>query len=181
MHLGPHSILIEESLLVAEPLDLVRLHGHGQLAGALEVGIHAVALHGLGDAVEILHAQLLKAIDLLRPTALPVLVAVREARLAEAAVASRRCPGDARSLQQHDATVGLALLRPDRRPESGVPAADNREIRPDVACEARVVRALHVVEPERGERGVLQGVVDDGCRGTTALENGGAHQRVPQL
>ncbi|CAH0244117.1 hypothetical protein SRABI03_03047 [Microbacterium foliorum] len=175
VHLGLHGVAVEEALLLAQPLDLVRFDGHRQLAGALEVHVEGVPRDGLLDAVEVLAPEFLEAVDLVGPARQAVLVSVREAGLAEAAVATGGRPRDAGGLEQHDTAIGVALLGADGGPQPRVAAADDREVGGDGARQHGMLGALHIVEPEHVEDGVAQRPLDRDRRGKTALEDGGSH------
>lgn len=175
VHERARRVGVEGVLLGGEPVELVRLHGDRELAGALELGIHPVPFDGPLDAVEVLQPQLLELVELLRPAVRAVLLAVREARLAEAAVASGRRPADRARLEDHDAPVGVALLRAQGRPEARVAAADDHEVGGDLAGERRMVGAGEAVEPEHGLARGGQAVPDDRGGSGPAFEDRGSH------
>ena len=58
----------------------------------------------------------------------PLAATVRQARLAEAAVAPGRRPADRLGLEQHDPPIGVPLLGEDGGPEAAVAAADDGEV-----------------------------------------------------
>ena len=161
-----------------EPLDLVGLDGGRELAGALELEVHAVACLGGLDRVEVLAPEPVEDRHLVGPPGHAVLVAVREARLAEAAVAARRRPADALRLDDHDLRRGVALGGEQRGPQAGVAAADDDEVGAMRADQRRPVgeEALgEVVAPEHRVPGVGEGMLDDGCCRPLSFEHGRAH------
>jgi len=102
--LGAHRLAVQERHVRAGPGrlagllcqrgDLVRPRGHLDLAGALELAVDAVAVHGGLELVQVLGAEALQGVELVGPAPLPVGEAVGEAGLAEPAVAPGRRPAD---------------------------------------------------------------------------------------
>lgn len=99
-----------DAVALGEPLDLVLLDRDGEGAGALEVAVHAVAGDRLLDAVEVLDPEALEGVVLGGPAGEPVLPAVGQARLDEAAVAPGGGPADRARLEQDHAPPRVALL-----------------------------------------------------------------------
>ena len=112
----------------SQPLDLVRLGGHEQVAGAPEVAVDGVVLHGFLDVVEILQPEPVQLLVLVGEARSPVGLAVGQAGRAESAVATGRGPADPLGVDQQHVAGGVALLRPQRRPQPGVAGADHREV-----------------------------------------------------
>ena len=129
--------------------------GEVELAGALELGVDAVADESLLDAVEVGRSHGLQRVELIGKPFESVGIAVGEARGAEAAVATGGRPADGVRLQQHDVSRGVVLLRLQRRPQTGVAAADDDQIRRLAADERRLrIGRGGVVEPEHRRLGV---------------------------
>src|SRR5690606_34512808 len=86
VHLGAHLVGVQLHHVVAEGPhpprvlgqlgELPLLGGDGDAAGAFELAVDAVPLHGLGDAVQVLVAQPLQFGDLVGPPVHAVGVAV---------------------------------------------------------------------------------------------------------
>ena len=164
--------------------DLVRLDGHGNRPGTFEVAVEPELPHRLLDLVEILHAQPVELLELVREAAGAVLLPVREGRLAEAAVATGCRPADRARLQQGDARRGVALLGLERRPQPEEPATDDDEVVvrdvvvPGPGGCATTIRP-DVVEPECREPRSFERRRDDALIGNDALEDSGFHARRP--
>ncbi len=76
----------------------------------------------------------------------------------EAAVSSARPPADDLRLEHGDADPRIALLERERRPESGVPAADDRDVHIEVADRRRrlgdvALPGERLVQPPGRKRG----------------------------
>ena len=166
---GLHLLLVEEhdavvavrdgvGVPLAEPLDLVLLDRGRELARALELEVHSVLRLGGLDRVEVLHAEPIERAHLVGPARHAVLVPVREARLAEAAVAARGRPADRLRLDEDDPGGGVALLREQRRPEAGVAAADDDEVG-DLRCRSPWLGAAAATRAGHRAR-----TPTDGCR-----------------
>ena len=133
--------------------------GDGQHAGALPVDLHVVFLDIGRHAVEVRHTEALELVELLGPARLPVLGAVGEAGVDEAAVASRCRPPDPFGLDQHDLRAGVTFGGVQCRPQSGVAATDHEQVAGGRTGQAGIVRAGYV-KPHRPE----------GCRGESACD-----------
>ncbi len=146
--------------------ELVVLPGRGrdvEHAGALEGAVDVVHADRRLDGVEVLEPHAVERVELIRETAETVGEPVREAGIAEAAVASGGCCGGASGLEDHDVERGSALLGEQRRPEPGETGADDREVAFCVALQWRSGLWCHrIVEPEHpghriAQSGVLRG------------------------
>ena len=102
-------------------------------AGALEVTIEAQRFDGRLNLIEVLQAEAIELLVLLRPTAEPVLFTVGEARFTETTVAAGCCPAEFAGFKQHDAGIGVALFGEHCGPQSEVTTTDNREVGGHVA------------------------------------------------
>ena len=112
--LRPHRCLLEELPLTAgghvpQPRHLMRFGGHAQHAGALPVDFHVVVLDVGRHPVQVGPAQRFKLVEFLRPARFPVLRAVGEAGIDEAAVAARCPPAQTLGLDQHHPGIGVTL------------------------------------------------------------------------
>ena len=118
----------------------------------------------------------------LGPAAAAVVLAMREARLAEAAVATGCRPADTPGLEQDDPRRRVLALREQRGPQAGVAAADDGQVAAHVAAEPRVVVAGRVLRPEHRVSAGREGVPHDRVVRSLSLENGagpgGAHAAI---
>ena len=143
---------------LAQVLELPRLDGDGQLAGAPEAAVDPVPRRRSprsrrGSPRPSAAAPASPPASAPCPFAEPV----REARRAEAAVAPGRRPAEPRALEQDDATPGVCLGGQQRRPQPGQAAADDGEVDREVAGERRPgLRPVRCVQPERDVPGVGQ-------------------------
>ena len=115
IHRRAHRIRVKENPAPAfapKPFNMVRFHGHAELARALEVAIDLITLHGLLDPVQVFHSQPLQLLQFLGPAVLAVLVAMRQARNAEPAIAAGRGPADALRLDARSRRVPGCVLWP---------------------------------------------------------------------
>jgi hypothetical protein len=99
-----------------QPRDLVRSRGHRQLPATRPPALDAVRVQRLLDLVEVLQPELLQDVVLLGPSRPAVRLAVGQARLAEASVASRGVLGDPVRLDEQDPAAGAGVPRPAARP-----------------------------------------------------------------
>src|ERR1700721_1904258 len=118
--------------LLLDAVELPARGGDAELAGHLEVAVDVVLRDRLADLAQVLLAELLKQRHLAGEPLEAVADAVREAGRAEAAVAAGRRPAAAARLEQHHVAGRVALLGQQRRPQAGEPAADDRQLGPDV-------------------------------------------------
>jgi hypothetical protein len=96
----------------------------------------------------------LERVELAREARGAVREPVRQRGVDEAAVAATGAPARRLGLQQHDLAVRALALRQHGGPQAGEAAADDREVRLDVAVERRRLVGPWSVEPERQGRGV---------------------------
>ena len=135
--------------LLAQPLDLVGLDRHRQLAGSLEAAVDAVAGHRRLDRVEVLPAQPVECRHLVGEAREPVGRPVGERGDAEPAVASGRRPPGVPRLEQHDVARRVGLLGLQRGPQPGEAAADDREVGTGGPVQSRSRhRTVRGVQPE---------------------------------
>ena len=161
---------------LVEPLELVRLGRHGEGSDALPLGIDPPFGDVRAHRVEVLHAQPVERVDLVRPAAEAVVAAVGEARFAESAVAAGCRPADRPRLDEGDAGVGVAPAREESRPQSGVAAPDDHEVDIVVPREGAPCRLSgEVVEPEHAVPRFGETAFDDGCCRPLSFEDGRAH------
>ena len=183
VHLGANLGLVEQPALALlgcypQPPQLMRFGGHRQHAGALPLRVHAVFLDVGLHPVQVGQAQLFEPAELVRPARPPVLVAVGDAGLDEAAVPSGRRPAHPFRLDEQHPRAGIAFDRVQRRPQPGVAAAHHEQ----VTCQR--TRQLGVfgpgnVQPHRPELGAGQGLGDQ-LRIDVGVENGVHESMVPR-
>ena len=158
---------------VQQPVDLVRLDREVDHARALPLAVQTQVHHRRTDGREVLLAEPDQRIGLIGRAAAAVVVVAREARAAEPAVAARRRPSHRPSLHQHDPRGGVPLLRAQRRPQAGVPAADHGDVGAGRGRQGGKARPLaQVVQPEHRLACGAEGVVDDSPGRYVALEDG---------
>ena len=139
---------------LGEPLDLMLARGHVDHAGLVPGGLDAAGAERRADCCEVLAAQPEERVDFVRPPRQPVLESVTQRSLYEAAVTTTRTPPTAVALEEHDA---LVRRRQEGRPETGEPAADDRQVAPGLALERRErLRRDWRVEPEDALLGIGQ-------------------------
>lgn len=136
--LGADRLGVEQHRVAAEPgeglglllqsLDLVRLGGHHEGAGALPGAVDAVSFDRVLDGLEVLAAEAFQEADLLGPALDSVGQAVGEAGLAESAVAAGGGAAGLVRLDEHHVQGRIALLRDEGGPQAGVSAADHEEV-----------------------------------------------------
>src|ERR1700722_4174967 len=125
--------------------------------GALEVAVDPVLANGRLDGVKVLDAEPLESVELVSEPADAIRKTVCEARVTEAAVATRRRIGGAPPLEHHDVESRVALPREQCRPETRETGTDDGKITPRLTLEARFrVRRLRIVEPEHSRRRIAQ-------------------------
>ena len=131
--------------------------------GALEVAVDPVLANGRLDGVEVLDTEPLQRVELVAEPADTIRKTVRQARVAEAAVATRRRVGGAPRLEDDDVECRVALPGEQCRPETGETGTDDGEVALRLALEARFrVRRLRIVEPEHGRRRIAKrGVLNE--------------------
>ena len=90
--------------------------------------VDSVPLERREVAVVVLEPQLLDGADLVGKVMQPVVEAVRERGIGEAAVSSRRALGHGIGLEEHDVAVRIRFLGVDRGPEPGEAAAHDQQV-----------------------------------------------------
>jgi hypothetical protein len=126
-------------------------------SGALEPAIDVVLGDGCLDRVEVLEPHAIERVQLVRETTHAVGETVREAGVAEAAVAAGRCGSGAPRFEDHDLQRWPALFGEQSGPEAGEPGADDRDVAVRIAIEwRRRLRRRAIVEPEHLGRGITQ-------------------------
>ena len=133
--LGPDLRGVQHLYVVAEracrlgvgvqPGELPRCHRDHQLAGPLGRAVDPVAGDGVGDLVQVRHAEPVQLRDLGREPGPAVAQPVGQGRRAEAAVTAGRGPPDSPAFQQHHVGRRVALLGQQGGPQPGEPAADH--------------------------------------------------------
>ena len=109
------------------------------------------------DGVEVLETEPLQSVELVSEPADAIRKTVRQARVAEAAVATRRRLGGSPRLEHHDVEFRVALPREQCRPETRETGTDDGEVTLRLALEAWYrVRRLRIVEPEHSRRRIAQ-------------------------
>ena len=155
----------EAGKLWLQPLDLVLARRHGELPAPRPSAVDAMAPQRLLDLVEVAHPELVHHVVLVGPPLPAVGLAVRQARLAEAAVAPGRVLRDPVRLDEQDPSARLPLDRTQRRPESREPATHDEQVGVPVPVERRPRRRPRgVVQPQRPQHGFGQGVHADHLR-----------------
>ena len=164
MHLRPSRLAVEEFEVLTELgglvdpcpelVDLVGLVGECQRPGLLEVAVDAVFAGEGDEPPEVVDPFAFEGLELIGEVLDPVRQAVRQARLAETAVAARRAEADRLHLEDRDAEAGIGVGQGDGRPQPGEPGADDR----DVDLEPLPGRQRRIGDP--GRRGVAQPVRD---------------------
>ena len=177
VHLGPSGVGVEQLDPLPEPLvQLDRLGqvghlpgcgGEGELAGALDPGVDAVAIEAREQSLEVLEPQAVELIDLVGEVAHAIGQAMGERGREEPAVATGRADADLAGLEDHHVEVGVVLLGLHRGPQPGEPSADDDEVGGGRAHQGRAgIRTPRLVEPERRGRGVAQRGRDVGAHAT---------------
>ena len=100
------------------------------------------------SSCEVLPAEPLEQVDLVREVALAVGPSVDQARLAEAAVAAARPEPDEGRLDDDDPQGRVGLGQPDRRPQAGEPGPDDRHVGSRGAAQRRTRVRAPAVQPE---------------------------------
>jgi hypothetical protein len=159
--------------VIAQPWHLMRLHRDAEQTGALELARQSERTDVGLERVEVGPAEPLQLRVLSGPAAAAVLLAVREARLAETTVAPRGGPTDGLSVEQHDAGGRIAPLGEHGGPQAAVSAAHHRQVRLVGADETLVARTgAELIEPEHAVLGRGERVVDHRGTGTATLVDG---------
>ena len=122
----------------------------------LQVRVDSVPLERRDVAVVVLEPQLLDGADLAGKVMEPVVQAVRQRGIGEAAVSPRSALGYGIGLEERDVAVGVRLLGVDRGPQPGEAAADDQQVRALVSRQGRARLAIQLVEPEAPRLGVGQ-------------------------
>ena len=144
--------------LVVEVCELVLLYRHDQIAGRLVFGVDLHALDVGGQRIVVALAEPFDLRELVRKPGHPVAEPVGQRRLQEAAVSPARAGAAARRLEQRYGAVRLLLLGVQRRPQPGIAAADDAQVRVRDAVERRMrIAARQRVGPERPRHGVGKG------------------------
>ncbi len=153
---------------VAQRLDLVRGPGQGRLADHPQIRVDVVALQEFCDLCDILPAKPLEFGEFIRPHRLTVGDAVGERLRDESAVAARGRRTHPRLFEDDDPAAGMLGECLDRRPQAGVPAADDDEIGAHPSAQRFGLWAgVHTLPPHGTRLGVAQLVLQvvAGCHG----------------
>jgi hypothetical protein len=98
----------------------------------------------------------------------------RPVAVAEAAVAAARAVAADLGLEQRDPELGRTLAQRERRPEAGVAAADDGDVRGRIPFEARrrrriALRRQRLLEPPRGKPRVDRGLYGEATAGPRSV------------
>jgi hypothetical protein len=136
-----------------ELVDLVGSIGEGERARLLEIAVDAVLAREGDEALEVLDALPFERLELVGEVADAIREPMREAGLAEPAVAPAGTEPDGLHLQDGDPERRVRVGQRDRRPEPGEARADDRDVdvEPLAARERRIrdVRGRGVTKPVR--------------------------------
>ena len=168
IHLSAHGGLVERVDAVVVRTHLVRcleefcvLPRCGRRIdhpGSLEVAVDLERVNRRLDGVEVLDTETIQGVELVAEPAQPVGKTVREARVAETAVATRCRIGGAPRLEHNDVERRVALPRKQCGPETGEAGTHNGEITLRIADEGWLrLRCVRVVEPEHGRSRIAKG------------------------
>jgi hypothetical protein len=108
---------------------LPRLGRYGKVSASLPVAIDAVAGQGHRDRIEVAPTEAFDDVQLIGEPVEPIGQTVGEASRAETAIAAGCGVADTVGLQEDHVQVRMALLGEQCRPQPGVAAADDDEIR----------------------------------------------------
>jgi hypothetical protein len=131
---------------VREPLHLVGPRRDVDHSGRVPGGVDGTGIECLPDRLEVLGAEPLERLHLIRPARHPVLEPMRQRRLEEASVAPAGPPPAAVALEENNLLVRRGVKR---RPQAGEAATDDRQVAGDVPVQGRQRRRRgRRVEPE---------------------------------
>ena len=100
-------------------VDLPGCDGRADLTRPPPVAVDAVASDGTLDLVQVLEAEPIQRLQLIREVTEAVVDAVRQRGHAEAAVATGGLPADAAALEERDVAIGVVLLGQQGGPHPG--------------------------------------------------------------
>ncbi len=155
----------DERDLVVDLVELVALGRDPEHAGRLVEGVDPMAGESRVQLGEALGSHPLELAQLaLGEAAQAVAESVRERGLGKAAVAPGGPERDVLGLDEEHVARRLALLRDQRRPEAGEPAAHDREVARDVARDggARLRRGVRV-QPVGPRHGIGEEMIEATC------------------
>ena len=171
-HVGAVPEAARELRVGFELFELVRLEREQQIARRLVLRVDPEPLEIASERVEVLEPKPLEAVHLLRESRQAVGDPVRQRRHQKAAVAAARTVTATSRLEHDDVARRVQLLGVERRPQPGIPAADDAQVCLGRLAQGRVRTALRQrVEPERSRHGVgIGGSLRGGWAGRSATD-----------